>query len=160
MLVLGICRTNWGLAECFFGIAHFHISRFVCLAQLVARLARILRDADTHCSRCFTNNHNNHNNQASIPKRDPFLRCLFRWTSADGLQLRELPLGGGGSAVCVRGTDTNSRRLLRPWPRSLTTQPHGDRGRPWPGGRRKTRRTTPWARRLLPPGLLPSRSTR
>ena len=54
-------------------------------------------------------------------------------------------LGGRGSAVCVRGTSTNSRRLLRPWPRSPTTQPHGDRGRPGPGrggARRRTRRRT------------------
>ena len=40
------------------------------------------------------------------------VRCS-EWTSSEGGTPKEEPLGGGGSAVC---TDTNSRRLLRPWP--------------------------------------------
>ena len=64
----------------------------------------------------------------------PFLVRCSEWTSSAGGTPEVEPLGGGGSAVCVRGTDTNSRRWLRPWPRLLTTQPHGARGWPGPGG--------------------------
>ena len=43
------------------------------------------------------------------------------------------PRGGEGSAVCARGGDTSSRRWLQSWPRTSTTVPHGNRGRPGHG---------------------------
>ena len=44
---------------------------------------------------------------------------------------------GGGSAVCVCGGDTSSRRWLRSWPRFSTTKPHEtDEGQDPGGGSR------------------------
>ena len=70
-----------------------------------------------------------------------FLLCLHlsRWTSASspGPEL----LSAASSGDCAHGGDMSSSRSLRPWPRTLTTQPHGDRRRPGPG-RRITRCTS------------------
>ena len=67
-------------------------------------------------------------------------------------QPQELP-SGESSDDCARGGDTSSSRWLRPWPRSNTTQPHGDTRRPGPG-RRITRCTS---RRRSGRSLLPRR---
>ena len=52
------------------------------------------------------------------------MRHLSRWTSAGSLQ--EL-LGRASSDGCARGGDTSSSRSLRPWPRTSTAQPHGQK---------------------------------
>ena len=59
------------------------------------------------------------------------LRYLSRWTSA-GSPSQKLA-SGASSDDCARGGDTSSSQSLRSWPRSLTTQPYGDRRRPGPG---------------------------
>ena len=63
------------------------------------------------------------------------------------------PRGGEGSAICARGGDTSSRRSLQSWPRTSTTVPHGDRGRP---GQREEREKnyTATLRRMPLPGTL------
>ena len=45
-----------------------------------------------------------------------------------------VPQSGEGCAVCAHGGDMSSRRWLQSWPRTSTTAPHGDRGRPGQGG--------------------------
>ena len=66
-----------------------------------------------------------------------------RWTSAGGHLWRVEPLGDRGSADCTRGGDTSSSQWLRPWPRSNTTQPHGDRGWQGPGVREEVHGEAP-----------------
>ena len=47
-----------------------------------------------------------------------------------------VPQSGEGCAVCAHGGDMSSRRWQQSWPRTNTTAPHGDRGRPGQGGAR------------------------
>ena len=66
-------------------------------------------------------------------------RFLFlepQWSTCRCMAITE-PLGGEGSDDCARGGDTSSRRWLQSWPRTSTTVPHGDRGRPGQGGARE-----------------------
>ena len=83
--------------------------------------------------------------QGVYPKRAHFFSvCTFH----DGPQR---------SAVCARGGDTSSRRWLQSWPRTSTTVPHGDRGRPGQGREREKNYTaTPWKDAPSPRRLVPS----
>ena len=67
------------------------------------------------------------------------------------------PRGGEGSAVCARGGDTSSRRWLQSWPRTSTTGPHGDRGRPGQGREREKNYTATLRKMSSSPLPLPPR---
>ena len=72
-----------------------------------------------------------------------------------GMAITE-PRGGEGSVVCARGGDTSSRRWLQSWPRTSTSVPHGDRGRPGQGRERETNYTATLRKMLPPRRLVPS----
>ena len=61
-----------------------------------------------------------------------------------------VPQSGEGCAVCAHGGDMSSRRWQQSWPRTNTTAPHGDRGRPGQGRERETNYTAT-LRKMLPP---------
>ena len=82
----------------------------------------------------------NNNNNRRLTQVCPLFACHFcPWTVASSpvqvLHSEE------SSDDCARGGDTSSSRSLRPWPRTSTTPPYGDRRRPGLG-RRITRCTT------------------
>ena len=88
----------------------------------------------------------------------PYFRGTFsRWIQAGSPSAL---LSDASSDDCARGGDTSSSRSLRPWPRPLTAQPHGDRRRPVPGRRRASCTARPRSGRLLLPSRCSSACTK